>query len=299
MSTVLYESNDRIATLTLNRPDRLNAINEHLPGDLRRAVERADADPEVHVIVLQGAGKGFCGGYDLVEFAETQGEMHGNQEMPWDPTLDFRMMSKNTEDFMSLWRASKPTIAKVHGAAAAGGSDIALCCDMVVMAENARIGYPPARVWGVPTPMMWVYRLGLEQAKRMLFTGDLISGREAMDIGLIQQAVAESELDEAVRALANRIKGVPLNQLMMNKMVVNQAYEAMGLFNTQRFATFFDGVARHSPEGLWFRERATQVGFKQAVAERDSGAPIAADATKSMPPYPSSEPNPPSGKGDL
>ncbi|MEM6485735.1 MAG: crotonase/enoyl-CoA hydratase family protein [Pseudomonadota bacterium] len=293
MSTILYESSDRIATLTLNRPDRLNAINEHLPGDLRRAVERADADSEVHVIVLQGAGKGFCGGYDLVEFAETQGEMHGNQEMPWDPTLDFRMMSKNTEDFMSLWRASKPTIAKVHGAAAAGGSDIALCCDMVVMAENARIGYPPARVWGVPTPMMWVYRLGLEQAKRMLFTGDLISGREAMDIGLIQQAVAESELDEAVRALADRIKGVPLNQLMMNKMVVNQAYEAMGLFNTQRFATFFDGVARHSPEGLWFRERATQAGFKQAVAERDSGAPIAADATKNMPPYPSSQ------KGDL
>ncbi len=284
MTTVLYAVQDRVATLTLNRPERLNAINAELPGDLRRAVERADADPQVHVIVLQGAGKGFCGGYDLVEFAETPGEMHGNQEMPWDPTLDYRMMSRNTEDFMSLWRATKPTIARVHGAAAAGGSDIALCCDMVVMAEDARIGYPPARVWGIPTPMMWVYRLGIENAKRMLFPGDLISGREAAAMGLIQQAVPAGELDAAVQALCDRIKGVPRNQLMMSKMVVNQAYEAMGLANTQRFANFFDGVARHSPEGLWFRERATEVGFKQAVAERDSGAPIAEGVSKDLGP---------------
>jgi enoyl-CoA hydratase len=282
MSTVLYESKERVATLTLNRPERMNAISATLPGDLRAAVERADADPGVHVIVLQGAGKGFCGGYDLVEFAETPGEMHGNQEMPWDPTLDYRMMSRNTEDFMSLWRASKPTIAKVHGAAVAGGSDIALCCDMVLMAEDARIGYPPARVWGIPTPMMWVYRLGIENAKRMLFTGDLITGIEAAAMGLIQQAVPANELDTALSTLCDRIKGVPKNQLMMSKMVVNQAYEAMGLANTQRFANFFDGVARHSPEGLWFRERATEVGFKQAIAERDSGAPIAEGVSKEL-----------------
>ncbi|MEY2907581.1 MAG: hypothetical protein RLZZ602_104 [Pseudomonadota bacterium] len=284
MSTVLYQVADRVATLTLNRPERLNAINADLPRDLRSAVERADSDPDVHVIVLAGAGKGFCGGYDLVEFAETEGEMNGNQEMPWDPTLDYRMMSQNTEDFMSLWRATKPTIAKVHGAAVAGGSDIALCCDMVVMADDARIGYPPARVWGIPTPMMWVYRLGIENAKRMLFTGDLITGREAAEMGLIQQAVPAAELDAAVAALCDRIKGVPCNQLMMSKMVVNQAYEAMGLANTQRFATFFDGVARHSPEGLWFRQRATEVGFKQAVAERDSGAPIAEGVSKRLGP---------------
>ena len=284
MSTVLYETNDRVATLTLNRPERLNAISAELPGDLKAAVERADDDPDVHVIVLQGAGKGFCGGYDLVDYAQTPGEMHGNQDMPWDPTLDYRMMSRNTEDFMSLWRASKPTIARVHGAAAAGGSDIALCCDMVVMAENARIGYPPARVWGIPTPMMWVYRLGIENAKRMLFTGDLITGEEAMRMGLIQSAVPEAELDAEVKRLCDRIKGVPRNQLMMSKMAVNQAYEAMGLANTQRFANLFDGVARHSPEGLWFRQRAVDVGFKQAVAERDSGAPIAEGASKDLGP---------------
>ncbi|MEO1082220.1 MAG: crotonase/enoyl-CoA hydratase family protein [Pseudomonadota bacterium] len=284
MSRVKYERSDRIVTLTLNRPERMNAIDEHLPRELRAAVERAENDPEVHVIVLQGAGKGFCGGYDLVEYAEAAGEMHGNQEMPWDPTLDFAMMARNTEDFMALWRARIPTIAKVHGAAVAGGSDIALCCDHVFMADDARIGYPPARVWGIPTPMMWVYRLGIENAKRMLFTGDLISGTEAAAMGLVQQAVAPDQLDAAVAAFCDRISGVPRNQLMMSKLVVNQAYEAMGLSNTQRFATFFDGVARHSPEGLWFRERAQEVGFKQAVAERDSGEPIAPDASKRLPP---------------
>lgn len=284
-STVTYNSADRVATLTLNRPDRMNAINERLPGDLRAAVERADADPAVHVIVLQGAGKGFCGGYDLVEFAEAAGEMHGNQEMPWDPTVDYAMMSRNTEDFMSLWRASKPTICKIHGAAAAGGSDIALCCDLVVMAEDARIGYPPARVWGIPSTMMWVYRLGIENAKRMLFTGDLISGVEAAEMGLIQSVVPADELDAEVQRLCDRIKGVPRNQLYMSKLAVNQAYESMGLANTQRFANFFDGIARHSPEGLWFRERAQAVGFKQAVAERDSGDPIAPDAAKDLGPF--------------
>jgi enoyl-CoA hydratase len=284
MTTVQYEVRDRVATLTLNRPARMNAINAALPRDLRRAVERAEDDDGVHVIVLRGAGDGFCSGYDLVDYAEADGEMHGNQEMPWDPTVDFAMMARNTDDFMALWRARVPTIARVHGAAVAGGSDIALCCDMVVMAEDARIGYPPARVWGIPTPMMWVYRLGIEQAKRMLFTGDLITGEEAAELGLIQRAVPEAELDAAVAALCDRIKGVPRNQLMMSKLAVNQAYEAMGLANTQRFATLFDGIARHSPEGLWFRERAQEVGFKQAVRERDSGEPIAPEASKRLPP---------------
>ncbi len=283
-SPVDYQAADRVATITLNRPERLNAINAELPGALRQAVERADQDADVHVIVLQGAGKGFCGGYDLQEYAETPGEMHGNQDMPWDPTLDYAMMSRNTEDFMSLWRANKPTICKIHGAAAAGGSDIALCCDLIIMAEDARIGYPPARVWGIPTTMMWVYRLGIEKAKRMLFTGDLVAGIEAAEMGLVHQAVPAEELDAAVQALCDRIKGVPCNQLMMSKMVVNQAYESMGLANTQRFANFFDGVARHSPEGLWFRQRAVDVGFKQAVAERDSGDPIAEGHSKRLGP---------------
>lgn len=282
-STLLYDTDGRVATITLNRPERLNAINDHMPGEIAAAVKRAEADPAVHVIVVRGAGKGFCGGYDLVDYAQTEGAVAGSQDMPWDPTIDYAFMHQNTLDFMSLWRCRKPTIARVHGAAAAGGSDIALCCDFVIMADDARIGYPPARVWGVPTPAMWVYRLGPQQAKRMMMTGELIDGREAERIGLALEAAPEAELDAAVDRLAGRLEGVPKSQLTMTKLVVNQAYEAMGLSNTQMLATFFDGVARHSPEGVWFKQRAEAVGFKQAVAERDSGAPIAAEAEK--PPY--------------
>lgn len=280
--TVLYEVEDRVATITLNRPERLNAIDHRLPGELRLAVEQAEAAADVHVIVLQGAGKGFCGGYDLSLFAEAEGEVPGSQDMPWDPTEDYAMMSRNTQDFMSLWRARKPVICKIHGAAAAGGSDIALCCDLIVMADDARIGYPPARVWGIPTTMMWVYRLGMEKAKRMLFTGELVSGIEAEQMGLVLKSVPAEKLDDEVASLCDRIKGVPRNQLMMSKMSVNQAYENMGMSNTQMFANLFDGIARHSPEGLWFRQRAQDVGFKQAVTERDSGAPIAEGVSKSL-----------------
>ena len=283
-TTLLYEASDRTATITLNRPDDYNAINDDMPREIRSAVERAEADDDIHVIIVRGAGPGFCGGYDLKRYAEREGEIAGSQDMPWDPTLDFSMMWRNTQDFMALWRASKPTIACVHGAAVAGGSDIALCCDFLIMAEDARIGYPPARVWGVPTPALWVYRLGPQLAKRMMMTGDVISGAEAAAMGLALEAPPEAELDNAVARLAGRLKGVPRNQLMMTKMVVNQAYEAMGLTNTQMFATFFDGVARHSPEGLWFRRRAQEVGFKQAVAERDSGAPIAPGVSKRLKP---------------
>ena len=278
-STLRYQVSDRTATITLNRPDRLNAINAPMPAEIRSAVERADAEPGVHVVVLTGAGRAFCAGYDLKEFAEQAEDPH-TQQMPWDPTLDYRMMSRNTEDFMSLWRCSKPTIAKVRGYAVAGGSDIALACDLVVMADNAKIGYPPARVWGIPTTAMWVYRVGAEQAKRMLLTGDLIDGREAKRIGLVLDAVPEDRLDDRVAELADRIKGIPRNQLMMSKMMVNQALENMGLAGTQLLATLFDGIARHSPEGLWFKARAEQVGFAQAVRERDSGDPIAPDVSR-------------------
>ncbi len=279
-STLRYDCAQRVATITLNRPEHYNAIAHNMPREIRAAVEQAEGDDDVHVIVVRGAGPGFCGGYDLKHYAERKGEVSGSQDMPWDPTLDFSMMWRNTQDFMALWRASKPTIARVHGAAVAGGSDIALCCDFLLMAEDAKIGYPPARVWGVPTPAMWAYRLNPQLAKRMMMTGDVIDGREAARIGLALEAVREAELDGAVERLVARLRGIPRNQLMMTKLVINQAYENMGLTTTQMFATFFDGVARHTPEGIWFRQRAQDVGFKQAVAERDSGQPIASQASK-------------------
>jgi enoyl-CoA hydratase len=247
----------------------MNAIVDPMPQELRRAVEFADADPGVHVIVLSGAGPGFCSGYDLTEYAERPGPNPGSQTMPWDPTVDLRLMGGYTQDLMAIWRARIPVIAKVHGAAIGGGSDIALTCDQVVMAEDARIGYPPARVWGVPTTMMWVYRVGIERAKRLLFTGDVVDGVEAARIGLVGEVVPSVDLDAAVDALAARMASVPRSQLALSKTVVNQAYEAMGLSTTQLLATLFDGIARHSPEGVAFKQRAEQVGWRQAVAERD------------------------------
>jgi len=283
---ILYERQGRIATITLNRPERLNAIASGMPREIARAVEQAQDDDEVHVIVLQGAGRAFCAGYDLKDFAEAPRRSQGagtpdGDPRPWDPMVDFNMMHANTRDFMSLWRCPKPTIAKVRGFAVAGGSDIALCCDLVVMADEARIGYPPARVWGCPTTAMWVYRLGPERAKRMLLTGDLVTGTEAAGMGLVLEAVPEAQLDARVHELAERMAGVPRNQLMMQKMLVNQAYENMGLQTTQMLATLFDGITRHSPEGVWFKQRAEEVGFQQAVQERDSGAPIAAGVSRS------------------
>jgi enoyl-CoA hydratase len=271
---VLYESRERVATITLNRPERFNAISETMPEDIAAAFGHAKNDDSVHVVVLTGAGRGFCGGYDLKAYAEKSGTNPAIQDMPWDPMIDYNFMSRCTQSFMSIWRCHKPVIARVHGDAIAGGSDIALCCDIIIMNAKARIGYPPSRVWGCPTTAMWVYRLGAEKAKQMLFTGDLISGTKAAEMGLILQAVPLEKLDETVSQLTNRIKGVPKNQLMMMKMLVNQAYENMGLASSQTIATLFDGMARHSPEGVWFKQRAEEVGFKQAVSERDSGDPI-------------------------
>ena len=272
--TVSYTADDRVATITLNRPERFNAINATMPDDIAAAFTHANNDDSVHVVVLTGAGRGFCGGYDLKEFAEKPGTNPGIQEMPWDPMIDYRFMSHCTQQFMSIWRCHKPVIGRIHGDAVAGGSDIALCCDIIFMNKKARIGYPPSRVWGCPTTAMWFYRLGAEKAKRMLFTGDLVTGAEAEQMGLIYKSVPIEDLDEEIKRLVDRIKGVPKNQLMMMKMMVNQSFENMGLANTQMIATIFDGITRHSPEGIWFKQRAEEVGFKQAVAERDSGEPI-------------------------
>ncbi|MGI9373930.1 MAG: crotonase/enoyl-CoA hydratase family protein [Hyphomicrobiales bacterium] len=271
MSKVVYEKSGRIGRITLNRPEVMNAIDDDVPRLLSQAVAAANEDGDVHVIVLAGNGDAFCAGYDLTFYAEGNGTGDVTQPMPWDPMKDYAFMSANNEHFMSLWRSHKPVLCKVHGFAVAGGSDIALCADMVIMAEDAKIGYMPARVWGCPTTAMWVYRLGPEQAKRMLLTGDKITGREAADMGLVMKAVPSSELDDEVEAMAERMATVPVNHLMMQKMVINQAIEAMGLFNTQRLATIFDGITRHSPEGLNFKARSEEVGWKQAVDERDRG----------------------------
>ena len=269
MQSVLYEKDGRIARITLNRPEFMNAIDDKIPQELANAVSRADEDPKVHVMLLSGAGRAFCAGYDLMHYAQDP-DNPMTQDMPWDPMKDFQFMWANTQAFMSLFRAMKPVVCKVHGFAVAGGSDMALCSDIAIMSHDAQIGYMPARVWGCPTTAMWVYRIGPERAKRMLFTGDMISGREAAKIGLVLESVDSKQLDYHVEALVERISTVPVNQLAMQKMAINSGVEAQ-INASQRLATLFDGITRHSPEGLNFKRRAEDVGWKQAVRERDLG----------------------------
>ena len=283
MDTLRYEVTGRIARITLDRPGRGNGITLAMPRELAECVERANLDPAVHAIALAGTGPGFCGGYDLVESAEgtSPGPATGSPVDPavlaanhdpsgtWDPVVDWQMMSRNLRGFMSLFHSDKPVICKVHGFCVAGGTDMALCSDLLVIADDARIGYPPARVWGVPTSALWAHRIGDQRAKRLLFTGDLISGAQALEWGLAVEAPPAEALDERFEALLERIALTPVNQLVMMKLLVNQALYAQGLHATQSLGVFFDGIARHTPEGYGFQQRAAEAGWREAVRERD------------------------------
>ena len=270
----------RVARLCLRRAARLNAIDMRMPGEIREAVAWAEADDEVHVIVVEGDGRAFCAGYDIVALAEETpldaavDNPLQQEKLPWDSMVDYAVMKRHTEDFMALWRSRKPTIAKVQGYAVGGGSDIALCCDLLVMADDAKIGYMPTRVWGCPTTAMWTFRLGAARAKQLMFTGDLIDGAKAAEWGLANVSVPAAELDDACNALADRIAGVPRSHLAMHKLVVNQVMLTAGLEQAQTLATVFDGITRHNPEGLWFRRQAQAEGFKSATVWRDSGKAI-------------------------
>jgi enoyl-CoA hydratase len=287
LQTLTYEVDDRVARITLDRPERGNGLTPRLIAELAACVERADLDPDVHVMLLAGNGKGFCGGYDLVDSAEGMGRF-GDDDVPagsaldpdviarnhdpagtWDPMVDHAMMSRNVRAFMSLFHAATPVVCKVHGFCVAGGTDLALCSDLLVIADDAKIGYPPARVWGSPTTALWADRLGPQRAKRLLFTGDSLSGAEALEWGLAIEAPPAARLDERVEVLVARIAAMPRNQLAMMKLLVNQRSYAQGLHTTQLLGTVFDGVARHTPEGYDFQRRAAEGGFRQAVRERD------------------------------
>jgi enoyl-CoA hydratase len=289
VQTLLYEVTGAIARITLNRPARGNGITLEMPRELSWAVERANLDPNVHVIVLSGKGKGFCGGYDLVASAEqtmasespTTEALKGTPLDPrvvtgnhdpsstWDPMLDYAMMSRNVRGFMSLFFSEKPVVCKVHGFCVAGGTDMALCSDLLIIEDTAKIGYPPTRVWGIPTTAMWMHRVGVEKARRLLFTGDSLSGKEAAEWGLAIEAAPAALLDERTEILLERIARVPVNQLIMSKLLINQTLMAQGLFSTQMLGTVFDGIARHTREGFAFQELSKKSGFKAAVLERD------------------------------
>jgi enoyl-CoA hydratase len=264
---ILFETDERVVTITLNRPKRLNTIVPELIEALNAALDRAQSDADIHVIRLRGAGRSFCAGYDIDWGAELMKEV--DAEGPWDPIVDYQMMSRYVDTYMRLWRSPKPVVAQVHGFCVGGGTDFALCSDLIVCADDCRIGYPPARVWGSPTTAMWIYRLGLERAKRVLLTGDAIDGRRAVEWGLASESVPEEELDTTALALAKRVAMLPSNQLHMMKLLVNQAYEQMGLRVTQLIGTLLDGSARHTPEGTEFTRRAID-DLGGAISERDA-----------------------------
>jgi enoyl-CoA hydratase len=286
---VRYEVDGRVARLTLDRPGRGNGITRALVVALAECVERADLDPSVHVLLLAGAGPGFCAGYDLVESAEGQGaSAQPSAQQPsgspldaaviaanhdpgraWDPMVDYAMMTRNVRGFMSLLHCGKPVVCRVHGFCVAGGTDMALCSDLLVIAADAKIGYPPARVWGSPTTALWAHRLGAQRAKRLLFTGDSLSGTAAAEWGLAIEAPPPEQLDERTEALVARIAQMPLNQLLMMKLLVNHWLFASGLHASQMLGTVFDGIARHTGEGYAFQRLAAQAGFREAVRARD------------------------------
>ncbi|MBN7302193.1 crotonase/enoyl-CoA hydratase family protein [Mycobacteroides abscessus] len=285
LKTMTYEVTDRVARITFNRPEQGNAIIADTPLELAALVERADLDPQVHVILVSGRGDGFCGGFDLSAYAEANdegsvrysgtaldGQVQLRNHLPninWDPMLDYQMMSRFTRGFSSLLHANKPTVVKVHGYCVAGGTDIALHADQLIVAADAKIGYPPTRVWGVPATGLWAHKLGDQRAKRLLLTGDCLSGRQACDWGLAVEAPEPDELDERTERLVERIAAMPLNQLMMIKLACNSVLINQGIANSAMIGTVFDGISRHTPEAHAFTADAIANGYRQAVRHRD------------------------------
>jgi enoyl-CoA hydratase len=274
MKTLRTETGDGVRSIVLSRPREYNTITPELRDELAAAIDEADNDPEVRVILLRAEGPAFCAGYGLDwavagQAAEGRRSADGRPARAWDSVADWRMMKRFVDTYMKLWYAQKPTIAAVQGWCIGGGTDLVLCADMIVAGDSARFGYPPSRVWGTPTTAMWVYRLGLERAKRYLLTGDEIPARLAAELGLILEVVPDDRLLDHGLGLARRIARVPTNQLMMLKLLCNQTAEHMGMASTRLLGTLFDGIARHTQEGLDFVRRAEEVGFRQAVRERD------------------------------
>jgi len=270
--TLLYSVADAVATITLNRPERLNTIVPPMPDEFEHAITTANRDAAVKVIVLRGAGRSFCAGYDF-----GGGFHHWDDQMTtdgkWDPGKDFVMATSlsqaPTQKFMSMWRSPKPVIAQIHGWCLGGGSETALCADIVIACDDARIGTPYARMWGCHLSGMWIYRLGMAKAKEYALTGKPVSGREAADIGLINKSVPFADLESEVARWASQLASIPASQLAAMKLVVNQTYENMGLASTQTLGPILDGLMRNTPDAERFVRIAEADGVGAVVAERD------------------------------
>jgi len=270
--TILLTKDDTIATITLNRPEALNTIVPPMPDEIEHAIRDCVADDAVKVIILRGAGRAFCGGFNFGDGFH-HWDKHLTTDGKWDPGKDFVMATAPslapTQKFMNIWRSPKPVIAQVHGWCVGGGSDYALAADLVIMSDDARIGTPYSRMWGAYLSGMWIYRLGLTKAKEFGLMGKPLSGKEAAEVGLINESVPFEKLEETVRKRAEQLASIPLSQLAAQKLVINHAYENMGLASTQVLGPILDGLMRNTPDALSFIEKAEKEGVRAAITERD------------------------------
>ncbi len=269
--TIRYDVAGSTATVTLNRPKRLNTIVPPMPEEFEDAIRRATVDETVKVIVVRGVGRSFCAGYDFADgFHHWDDRI--NTDGSWDPGKDFVFATapalSPTQQFMSMWRTSKPVIAQVHGWCVGGGSEMALCADIVIASDDARIGTPYARMWGCHLSGMWIYRLGMAKAKEYALTGRPVSGAEAAAIGLINRSVPFERLEAEVADWVQHLSNVPASQLAAMKLIVNQAYENQGLHSTQLLGPVLDGLMRNTPDAHRFIELA-DAGVGAVLAERD------------------------------
>ena len=275
-----YTEEGSIAIITLNRPERLNTLTEAMIAGVADGVDAATASKTVRSIIIRGAGRTLTAGYDLTPdgVADLEDAWSSPYDAPspeprpgaWDPVRDQQFMGKNVKRFMKIWECPKPVLGQIHGWAIGGATDLILCCDLLFMASDAHIGYAPSRIFGTPTTMLWVYRLGLEHAKQFLLSGDAIDAATAHRIGLVSHVYPPDELSDAVEAYASRFEHIPANQLALNKLLINQAFENMGLRTTQLLGTLFDGVTRHTEEAYRWVESFDAKGFRQVIAERDA-----------------------------
>lgn len=266
--TIRIEVEDGVRSIILCRPREYNNITPELRDELGAALDEAEEAKDTKVILLRAEGSAFCAGYGLDWSTRAQADQAGGKRV-WDSAADYQAMSGFVRVYQKLWYSSKPSIAAVQGWCICGGTDLVLWADVIVAAEDAVFGYPTSRIWGVPTTAMWVYRIGFEKAKRYLLTGDEIPAAEAARIGLILETVPEERLQEHAMSLAKRMALLPLNQLQMIKLYCNQVAENMGIASLKTLGILFDGVARHTQEGLDFVKLSNEIGFRDAVRTRD------------------------------
>ena len=282
--SVLYEERDGLAIITLNRPEKKNALTDAVIQGIADGIDSATASVDVVAVVIRGSGDTLTAGYDLTA-GTVVGTSGGDEpgwstpygatgpeprEGAWDPVRDYQFMGNNVRRFMKVWECPKPVIGEIRGWAVGGATDLILCADLLFMASDAHIGYAPSRIFGTPTTMLWVYRLGLEHAKQFLLTGRAIDAETAHRIGLVSSVHDPEGLSAAVEAEARRFRHIPANQLALNKLLINQAYENMGLRTSQMLGTFFDGVTRHTEEAYRWAESFADKGFREAIRERDA-----------------------------